>query len=67
VSTYAVAEQARDGHLIGLCEAYEVLSDPFRRALYEEYGEEGVKKGVQSGDLIVRPWAYHGDVTVTYR
>lgn len=58
--------QVRDSDLIALCEAYEILSDPFRRALYDQYGDEGIKKGVQSDDLKIHPWVYHGDVITTY-
>lgn len=49
-----------------LCEAYEVLSDPFRRAIYNEYGEEGIKKGVKTNDLYIGPWSYHCNVKSTY-
>lgn len=52
--------------LIMLCEAYEVLSDPFRRAIYNEYGEEGIKKGVHTNELYIDPWTYHGNVISTY-
>jgi len=52
--------------LVMLCEAYEVLSDPFRRAIYDEYGEEGIKKGVKTNELYIGPWTYHRDVKSTY-
>lgn len=52
--------------LITLCEAFEVLSDSFRRALYDDYGEEGLKNGIQSENLFVDPWTYHGNVAATY-
>ncbi|CAI6346963.1 unnamed protein product [Macrosiphum euphorbiae] len=52
--------------LVKLCEAYEVLSDPFRRAIYDEYGEEGLKKGVNTNELYIGPWTYHCDVKSTY-
>jgi len=31
------------------CEAYEVLSNPARRAIYDQYGERGLKEGVPDG------------------
>lgn len=66
ISKYSITNQVDDPNLIALCEAYEVLSDSFRRALYDLYGEEGIKKGVQSDDLYIDPWIYHGDVMATY-
>lgn len=66
VSKYSIANQVQDYDLITLCEAYELLSDPFRRALYDQYGEEGIKKGVQSDDFQIDPWFYHGNVITTY-
>lgn len=58
--------QVQDHNLIILCETFEVLSDPFRRALYDKYGEEGIKKGIQSDSLCIDPWTYHADVITTY-
>lgn len=66
MSKYSFSNQVYDHSLITLCEAYEVLSDPFRRVLYDQYGEEGIKKGIQSNDLYIDPWIYHGNVMTTY-
>lgn len=66
MSKYSISNQVHERSLITLCESYEILSDPFRRALYDQYGEEGIKKGVQSDDFSIDPWIYHGDVIVTY-
>lgn len=52
--------------LITLCEAYEVLTDSFRRAVYDEYGEEALKTGIRSENSSVDPWTYHGNVVTTY-
>ncbi|XP_025405575.1 dnaJ homolog subfamily B member 1-like [Sipha flava] len=52
--------------IVTLCEAFEVLSDSFRRALYDDYGEEGLKRGIQSGNASIDPWTYHGNALTTY-
>lgn len=50
-----------------MAEAYDVLSDPFKRAVYDQYGEEGLKKGVPGPDDYIRPYVYHGEPLRTYR
>jgi len=37
-----------------IAEAYEVLSDKEKRAIYDQYGEEGLRNGVPDGDGGVR-------------
>lgn len=66
MSKYSITNQVQNNCLIMLCEAFEVLSDPFRRALYDKYGEEGLKKGIQSDTLCIDPWTYHADAITTY-
>ncbi|KAK4879785.1 hypothetical protein RN001_007931 [Aquatica leii] len=51
--------------LIG--EAYEVLSDPLRRAVFDQYGEEGLKRGVPGPEGYIQPYHYHGDPMHTYK
>ncbi|CAH1987155.1 unnamed protein product [Acanthoscelides obtectus] len=51
--------------LIG--EAYDVLSDPLRRAVFDQYGEEGLKRGVPTVDDYIPAYHYHGDPMLTYK
>ncbi|KAF5288984.1 hypothetical protein FQA39_LY03863 [Lamprigera yunnana] len=51
--------------LIG--EAYDVLSDSLRRAVFDQYGEEGLKRGVPGPKGYIQPYHYHGDPMRTYK
>ncbi|CAH1114317.1 unnamed protein product [Psylliodes chrysocephalus] len=51
--------------LIG--EAYDVLSNPARRAIFDQYGEEGLKMGVPMVDGCFPAYHYHGDPVATYK
>ncbi|XP_069705760.1 dnaJ homolog subfamily B member 13-like [Periplaneta americana] len=50
-----------------LAGAYDCLSDSFRRAVYDQYGEEGLKRGVPGPQGYIKPYIYHGDPLRTYR
>ncbi|KAK7869991.1 hypothetical protein R5R35_013757 [Gryllus longicercus] len=50
-----------------VAEAYDVLSEPFRRAVYDQYGEEGLKRGVPGPDGFIQPYVFHGDPMRTFR
>ncbi|XP_066999256.2 dnaJ homolog subfamily B member 13 [Anabrus simplex] len=48
-------------------EAYDVLSNKFYRAVYDQYGEEGLKRGIPGPDDYIQPYVYHGDPFRTFR
>lgn len=50
-----------------MAEAYDVLSDPLRRAVYDQYGEEGLKTGVPGPEDYIQPYVYHGNALRTYK
>ncbi|CAH1183398.1 unnamed protein product [Phaedon cochleariae] len=51
--------------LIG--EAYDVLSCPQKRAIFDQYGEEGLKRGIPTVDKYIPAYHYHGDPMITYK
>lgn len=49
-----------------LNEAYDVLSNPMRREVFDQYGEEGLKRGVAAPNGFIAPYHYHGKALRTY-
>lgn len=52
-----------------IAEAYEVLSDPKKRVIYDQYGEDGLKtggKGSSSGQGTTYHYTFHGDPHATF-
>ncbi|KAI6661547.1 hypothetical protein LOD99_13420 [Oopsacas minuta] len=47
-------------------EAYDVLSDLERRAIYDQFGEEALKVGVPCDGKFLEGYAYHGDYLRTF-
>lgn len=47
-------------------EAYDVLSNDLRNELYNQYGEEGLKRGNVAPDGVAPPYCYHGEHLRTY-
>lgn len=47
-------------------EAYDALSDNLRREIYNQYGEEGLKRGVAAPNGYIPPYCYHQDYMRTY-
>lgn len=51
-----------------ISEAYDVLSHPLRRAVFDQFGEEGLKRGVPGpNNTYIQPYIYHGDPLKTYK
>lgn len=49
-----------------LNEAYDVLSDRLRREVFDNYGEEGLKRGVSAPAGRIAPYFYHKEPLRTY-
>ncbi|PVD28192.1 hypothetical protein C0Q70_10778 [Pomacea canaliculata] len=63
--------QAAADKFLQVAEAYDVLSDPKKRAVYDQFGEEGLKNGVPHGCMEAGAWTqgytFHGDAEQVFR
>lgn len=55
---------------VRIAEAYDVLADPTKRAMYDQFGEEGLKNGVPyagANGAWSSGYSYHGDASKTFK
>ena len=61
---YSTKDEIRAAKFAVIAEAYDVLSDPLNRTVYDQVGEKGLKKGIKG---CSKPYVYHGEPLRTYR
>lgn len=59
-------DEAVEEMFIKVAEAYDVLSNDKLKAVYDQFGETGLKNGVPSPDGFIPSYVYHGDFMRTY-
>jgi len=64
-------DQVANEKFVQVSEAYDVLSDPKKRATYDQFGEEGLKSGVPAGSGAAGAWThgytFHGNADKVFR
>ncbi|KAG8188112.1 hypothetical protein JTE90_029040 [Oedothorax gibbosus] len=64
-------ENAKE-HFFNIAEAYDVLSTPKRKAMYDKYGEEAIKRGISAPSEIcakesLEKYSFHGNPIKVFR
>lgn len=55
-------------HRLIAFEAYDILSDPFWRELYDQFGAHAIKKGIfVDNEQEIKRYSYHNDIFSTYK
>merc|ERR1711963_918101 len=57
-------DQAAADKFMQVAEAYDVLSDPRKRAVYDQFGEEGLKNGVPAGSGESGAWTRSSGISL---
>lgn len=61
-------EDGADEKFKAIGEAYDVLSTPNTKAIYDQFGSKGLAEGVPSGDhSFTDSYSFHGDVMLIFR
>ncbi|CAL8081010.1 unnamed protein product [Orchesella dallaii] len=60
-------ELHRANMYLSVSEAYDILNDPQKRAIYDQFGERALKEGLVGPDGFIAPYVYHGDPDATFK
>lgn len=60
-------EMHRSSMYMAVSEAFDVLSDHQKRAIYDQFGERALKEGMVGPEGFIPPYAYHGDPETTFK
>lgn len=60
-------EMHRNNMYLAISEAFDVLTDPQKRAIYDQFGEQALKEGLVGPNGFIAPYVYHGDPDLTFK